>query len=225
MVRSLLRQVPNLLGVIDAPASPAELSQATVVRKRFELDQRSDPYMVDIIRAFRLLDGGSAYVEFGTRDKGNLAWAATKLLPEATVVDVDIDLCADAERRLRHELRGIDYHRITGDSIAADTLAQVRAALGARQADMIFCDSSDIYTHALSEFELYFPLLRSGGVLMYHDCFWEGNATHRGKMQAMQAIDQVVPVYCIYMDEPVHRYRPRPEKTDIWGGVSIIIKP
>jgi hypothetical protein len=225
MVKSPLREVPNLLQAVDAPVLASEVAQAMGVRKRFELDQWQDPYMIDIIRAFRLLDGASAYVEVGTRDKGNLAWVAPKLLPQATMIDVDIDIFDDSERRLRAEIPEIDYHRITGDSIDPSTVAKVRTALGRREAKVVFCDSSHMYSHTLAEFELYYPLLQPGGVLMYHDCFWEGNATHKGKMQAMQAIDQVVPVYCVFMDEPIHRYRPRPTKSDVWGGVSVILKP
>jgi cephalosporin hydroxylase len=119
----------------------------------------------------------------------------------------------------------IDYHAITGDSIALETLAQVKAALGPRQADAIFCDSSHMYNHTLAEFDLYFPLVKSGGVLMYHDCFWEGNEVDKGKCQAMEAIDRLIPVYCVYTTEPVHRFRARSEKGDVWGGVAIIIKP
>lgn len=224
-VGSLFRQIPMILERVDAPVSPVELTAAHAVRKRFELDQWQDPYMVDIIRAFRLLDGAGAYVEIGTRDKGNLAWVAPKLAPQATMVDVDIDRFEDSERRLASEVHGIDYHCITGDSVAPTTAAQVRTALGTRLADMIFCDSSHMYAHTLAEFDLYFPLLRPGGFLMYHDCFWEGNETHKGKAQAMAEIDRIVPVYCVYMDEPIHRYLPRPEKYDVWGGVSIIMKP
>ena len=224
-VSSIFRDIPPMLSRIDAPVSTTELQHSLEIRKRFELDNWQDPYMVDICRAFRLVEGASTYIEVGTRDKGNLAWLAPKLAPGALMIDVDIDRFEESERRLALEIGDIEYHRITGDSIADTTLQQVRTALGDRKADAIFCDSSHMYKHTLAEFDKYFPLLRSGGVLMYHDCFWEGNEHHKGKMQAMLAVDRFVPVYCVYMDEPIHRYMPRSEKTDVWGGVSIIIKP
>jgi predicted O-methyltransferase YrrM len=222
---SIFRQVPPMLQSIDAVVTAADLAQAESVRRRYELDKWTNPYMVDIIRAFRLLDGASAYVEVGTRDKGNLAWLAPKLAPGASMVDVDIDKYDTSQERLCADLVDIDYHAITGDSIALETLAQVKAALGPRQADAIFCDSSHMYNHTLAEFDLYFPLVKSGGVLMYHDCFWEGNEVDKGKCQAMEAIDRLIPVYCVYTTEPVHRFRARSEKGDVWGGVAIIIKP
>jgi predicted O-methyltransferase YrrM len=222
---SIFRQVPPLLQPINAAVAAADLAHAESVRRRYELHDWTNPYMVDIIRAFRLLEGAGAYVEIGTRDKGNLAWLAPKLAPGATMVDVDIDRFDEAKERLCADLVNIDYHAITGDSIARETVAQVKAALGPRQADAIFCDSSHMYDHTLAEFDLYFPLVKSGGVLMYHDCFWEGNEHHKGKCQAMEAIDRLIPVYCVYTTEPVQRYRARSEKGAVWGGVAIIIKP
>lgn len=223
-VPALFRKIPEVLQKVDAPATEDEISEANTVRRRFELDSWQDPYMVDICRAFRLAEGARVYIEVGTRDKGNLAWLAPRLAPGATMIDIDIDKFDESERRLRDELTNIDYHVVTGDSISQTTLNSVTDILDGRNVDLIFCDSSHMFAHTLSEFDRYFPLLRPGGILMYHDCFFEGNDNCKGKMQAMQAIDQFIPVFCVYMNEPVHRYLPRPEKTDVWGGVSILIK-
>lgn len=219
------RAIPFRLECLNAPVAEAEITDALTTRKKYELESWQNPYMTDIIRAFRLVEGAGAYVEVGTRDKGNLAWVASKLVPEALMIDVDIDRFDSSEALLRQEIGDLEYHRITGDSIAPATVAQVRRALGNRLADAIFCDSSHLFSHTLAEFESYFPLVRPGGVLMFHDCFWEGNSTHKGKAQAMAAIDRFVPVYSVFMEEPVTRFIPRPEKTDVWGGVSIITKP
>jgi predicted O-methyltransferase YrrM len=223
-IPTIFRQIPECLRVIDEPIDPSELSQANSVRKRFEMDDCRDPYMVDIVRAFRVVEGANVYIEVGTRDKGNIAWLSKKLAPNATVIDVDLDRFDEAERKLRNELVAIDYHCITGNSISSSTLKQINAVLNGRKADAIFCDSSHMYEHALAEFELYLPLLRSGGVLLFHDCFWEGNEMGKGKCQAMQAIDRFTPVYTVLEREPVHRFIPHPSKGDVWGGVSIIIK-
>ncbi len=224
MAPSILHSIPAQLERLNGPVDDRELAFAAAVRERFELDKWQQPYMVDIIRAFRLVDGARAYVEVGTRDKGNLAWLAHKLLPGAKMIDVDIDEFPASEEKLRSELSHIEYHRITGDSVSTATVSQVAQALGPAGADAIFCDSSHMYDHTLSEFDAYFGLLRPGGVLMYHDCFWEGTPEHKGKAQALQQIDRIIPVYCVYMDEAVHRYRPRSENSDVWGGVAIAVK-
>lgn len=226
MVPSIFRRsLPASLLCIDAEVHQSELDIATSIRKRYEQPDWPEPYMVDVIRAFRVLAGQNVYIEVGTRDKGNLAWVASKLPPSATIIDIDIGRFDDAERMLREEVSPREYHCIMGDCISPQTLLEVRTALRGRQADVVFCDSSHMYDHSLAEFDLYFPLLRPGGYLMFHDAFWEGNSRHKGKAQAMQQLDRMLPVYCVFMNEPIHRFLPRAEKTDVWGGISIIMKP
>ncbi len=89
---------------------------------------------------------------------------------------------------------------------------------------MIFCDSSHMFTHTLAEFDSYFPLLKEGGFLMYHDALWEGNTEEKGKFQALAAINQYFPVWIVYMNFPPFRIFPHPSKGDIWGAVAIIQK-
>jgi predicted O-methyltransferase YrrM len=219
------RSLPASLLCVDAPVDQSELDIANSIRKRYELADWAEPYMVDVVRAFRILAGQSIYVEVGTRDKGNLAWVASKLPTTATLIDIDIERFGVSEKMLREDIVPREYHCITGDSISLETLVEVKKALGGRHADVVFCDSSHMYDHSLAEFELYFPLIRPGGYLMFHDAFWEGNSVHKGKAQAMRELDRMLPVYCVFMNEPLHRFIPRSEKTDVWGGVSIIMKP
>lgn len=224
IVPNIFQQVPSSFLRINDPVSVQELASAVEIRKRYELDEWQNPYLVDVIRTFRLVESASTYIEVGTRDKGNLAWIAPKLSRGAVMIDVDIDRFDSSEARLRQDLHETSYHRVTGNSISDDTLAEVRRCLNGRPADAIFCDSSHMYDHTLAEFDRYFPLLKRGGVLLFHDCFWEGNATDKGKAQAMSAIDRFVPVYCVFMEEPVKRFVPRSDKGDVWGGLSIIVK-
>jgi len=224
-IPSIFRNIPNSLRIAEAPATIDELNAARNARQPYLMESWPDPYMVDMVRAFRILDGANIYVEVGTRDKGNLAWVAPRLAQHAAIVDVDIESFPEQESRLRVTLNhNNEYHCITGDSIADSTLSRVRSALAGREADAIFCDSSHMYEHTLAEFERYFPLVRPGGMLMYHDCYWEGNAQEKGKAQALQQIDRFHPVYVIFMDEPVHRFLPRSTKGDTWGAVALIIK-
>lgn len=224
MVPGIFRELPEKLTITNASATDQDVELAAAVRRRFEMEEYPNPYMVDIIRAFRLVDNASVYIEVGTRDKGNLAWVAPKLAPSGLMVDVDLEQFDDAEKKLRKEIGSLQYARIIGDSIAPTTVADVKKALNGRRADVIFCDSSHMYNHTMSEFDLYFPLVKPGGALMFHDCFWEGNDHDKGKCQALSMIDKYIPVYCIHMNEPTHRFLPRSENQSIWGGVAIILK-
>lgn len=227
-VPSSFLAIPQMLAKSNPPATSAEWQTATTIRRPYcAVGNMPEPYMNCPIRAFRLLDGAQIYIEVGTRDKGNIAWAArTKLTPGATIIDVDLEEFPQHEQMLRQELKSdFNYHRITGNSISDEVLDQVRGALGGRLADGIFCDSSHLYNHTLSEFAIYFSLLRPGGVLMFHDCYWEGNDTEKGKAQALAQIDRFHPVWVAYGDEPIHRFLPLGSKGDgSWGGVAIIVK-
>ncbi len=224
-IPALFRAIPAELSKANPPATAQELSHARTARAPFIIDQWANPYMDDVVRAFRLVENASTYLEIGTRDKRNVAWAAERLAVGATIIDVDIDVFRAQEALLRDKLdQRHHYHCIVGDSVADSTLAKVKMALNGQAADALFCDSSHMHDQALAEFDLYFPLLRIGGILMYHDCYWEGNATDKGKAQALQAIDRLHPVYVAFMNEPIHRFLPRSSKGDVWGGVSIIIK-
>jgi predicted O-methyltransferase YrrM len=227
-VPASFRAIPQFLVKSDPPTTPEEWHTAMAIRRPYcAVGDMPDPYMNCPIRAFRLLEGAQVYIEVGTRDKGNIAWVArTKLVPGATIIDVDIEEFPEHERMLRAELKNdFAYHRIVGDSISDEVLDQVRTALGGRLADGIFCDSSHLYTHTLAEFDRYFSLIRPGGVLMFHDCYWEGNDYDKGKSQALAQIDRFNPVWVSYTDEPIHRFLPLSSKGgDSWAGVAIILQ-
>ena len=224
---SSFRAIPQILAKSNPPTTPAEWHTAMDIRRPyFSIGNMPEPYMNCPIRAFRLLEGARVYIELGTRDKGNVAWMArTKLVPGATIIDVDLEEFPEHERMLRQELKNdFDYHCIIGNSVSDEVLDKVRSALGGRLADGVSCDSSHLYGHTLSEFDRYFSLVRPGGALMFHDCYWEGNGTDKGKSQALAQIDRFNPVWVSYADEPIHRFLPLSSKGgDSWAGVAIIL--
>ncbi len=217
--------VPLRLASMDMPALPEEIDHADTIRRDFLPSHLPPPYMLDVIRAFRVLRGAHVYVEVGTRDKGNLAWVSTLLAHNATIIDVDCETFESAEAALRRFITSDQkYHRITGDSVDTSTVELVQRALNGTLADGIFLDSSHMYDHTLQEVDLYYPLIKDNGFLFLHDAYWEGNVVHKGKCQALQQIDRVVPVFCVFMQEPVHRFLPRSEREDVWGGVGVILR-
>jgi Cephalosporin hydroxylase len=218
--------IPEILRCIEPEATAEEVCEANEIRKLFFLKGGSGAYMIDIVRAFRALSGASVYVEVGSRDKGNIAWLQRRLDPEALIIDVDLEQIAESAQHLINYMSPkLTYVQIEGDSISLDTAFKVQKALGDRRADAIFLDSSHMYNHMLSEFNLYFPLLRPGGLLLIHDIFWQGNEKDKGKAQALQLIDRYFPVYAIMMNEPLRRFFPLSSKADVWGGVGIIVRP
>ena len=226
LIPSIFRDIPESLIAANYPATDDELARAREIRLEYLIPGESEPFMDDIVRAMRLLRGRRHYAEIGTRDRGNIAYAATLLDQNPVIVDVDLLPMPDSERQIAEALAGrATYSLIHGDSADPAVAASVAQALGPDGADVIFCNSSHMYEHTLAELERYWPLVRPGGFLMYQDACWEGNEPDKGKCQALAAIDRHLPVYIIALDEPVHRFLPRSSKGDTWGTVAVIPKP
>lgn len=216
---------PDRLSVVNEPATEEELAKADQVRSEFQLEGGPGAYMTDIVRAFRLACGAECYIEVGTRDKGNIAWLKDIISPSAMVVDVDLEQIVDAKDRLVNYLpESISYHAIEGNSIGFEVINAVHDVLDGRLADVIFLDSSHMYSHFSKEFSLYWQFLKPGGVMLVHDIFWEGNEYEKGKAQAADRIDRYIPVYVVSMNNPVSRFYFQPPHKDSWGGVGIVIK-
>ena len=220
------RRVPAVLSDTVAPAAKDEFDRAMAVRRAFNFPGWPDPYMNDIVRAFRIARGKRTYVEVGSRDKGNVAWLAAHVLADdATIIDIDLEAFPDQEAKLRTYLKPRQtYHSITGDCLAPAVLAKVQAAMLGGKADLIFCDTAHTFQHCLTEFDAYFPLVKTGGAMFIHDCYFEGTADQKGKSQALQQLDRVVPVYVVFADEPTHRHLLRETTKPVWGGCAIVPK-
>jgi len=232
---SRMTDVPRCLDVTNARASEADVDHAIEVRREYFLDIAPNPYMVDVSRAFRLAKGATVYIEVGTQDKGNIAWLArTKLPPGATIIDIDFEAYPENDAKIRAELTasGFDYHPLRGDCLSDEILAQVRDILAGRQADLIFCDSHYTYEHTITEFSLYYPLVKSGGFLFFHDSVWSGDTAaewpemhKRGKGFAIADLDRYYPAYLLEgWDAPVRRFTMPPLPVTYWGTVTMFPK-
>ncbi|RDC75462.1 hypothetical protein DLJ49_01580 [Rhodovulum sp. 12E13] len=225
-IPEVLCRVPAALAPAAAPSTEAQVAEVEEVRRAFRRPESGPGYSVDYARAFRLARGARCYVEVGSRDKGTLAWVSGLLAPDATIVDIDLEHLPEAAARLRTHLRPDQrLVQIEGNSVEEKTLFRLRREIGPEAADLIFLDSSHMYEHTRDEVAKYWTFLKPGGVMLVHDVFWEGNGTGKGKAQLFAALDRVVPVYQIYMNEALCRFHVNPRKGDTWGGFGLIVKP
>lgn len=218
--------IPSWIKRVNSPATEAELDHANAMRRKFFRDENRTPYMVDIVRAFRLAKEKKSYIEVGSRDKGNVAWVSSLLSSNATIVDVDLENDVEAEARVRREIgKNQNYFCIEGNSISEDSIAGVEKYIPRGTCDVIFLDSNHMYYHFLNEMDLYMEILRPGGFMLVHDVVWEGSADQKGKAPACEMIDRHMPVYLVNGNSPVTRFM-RMQKNDAsWGCVGIIQKP
>jgi predicted O-methyltransferase YrrM len=218
--------IPERLSAAQAPAAEGELAAAGAVRRRFAFKGHSEPYVHDIVRAFRLARGLSRYVEIGTHDKGNLAYVSDLLAPDAVIVDVDIAPNPEREKMLRgHARQTQTIHTVIGDSGRDETFERVVGALGGKPADLVFIDGNHTALYHLNDYAMYSRLVRPGGLVFMHDVYWVGDAKVQGSCAATLHIDRLTPVYVVEgPDKPVHRFCPTLAGSDDWGRVGIILK-
>jgi cephalosporin hydroxylase len=223
---------PLSLVQCDVPSSAEEIQKANGVRFEYLLPgETAVPYMEDVVRAFRLAQGAKVYIEVGSQDKGNIAWLArTKLAKGATIIDIDFNAYPENDAKITAELAGFfDYHQIRGDCLSDDVLDQVNTILAGRPADIIFCDSHYTFSHTITEFALYYPLVKQGGFLLFHDAQWPGDPTKegeeglKGKGLAIEQIDRFYPTWMTVGPEiPLHRAMPIANREGHWGTLAII---
>ena len=107
-------------------------------------------------------------VEVGTHKGGN-SFLFCHALPSAKLV-VGVDLCVQNAEKLIHFVRpGQAYRALHGDSQTEAMKRRVMQKLGGCQVDFLFIDGDHSYAGVKADFELYSPLVRSGGLVALHD--------------------------------------------------------
>lgn len=109
-----------------------------------------------------------AVMEIGTAEGGtNFLLGAA--LPSATL-KIGVDLFVRNTRLLKAYSRpGCEQLFVHGSSHAPPVIKHVRALLGDRPLDVLFIDGDHSYEGAKADFEGYLPLVRSGGLIAFHD--------------------------------------------------------
>jgi predicted O-methyltransferase YrrM len=108
--------------------------------------------------------------EIGTSAGGTLYAFTRVAAPDAVIIAVDLVLPAPT-RHLRARL-GRESQTIVGiegDSREPATKQAVERALGGEPLDVLFIDGDHSYDGVRSDFELYGPLVREGGLIGIHD--------------------------------------------------------
>jgi predicted O-methyltransferase YrrM len=112
----------------------------------------------------------SCVLEIGTAAGGTLYLLSRVAAGDALVVSVDVDapyFVRAARRRLARA--GQHVVSVEGNSHDTATRDQVCALLGGRPLDVLFIDGDHSYAGVKRDFDLYAPLVRSGGLIAFHD--------------------------------------------------------
>jgi predicted O-methyltransferase YrrM len=116
-------------------------------------------------------------LEIGTANGGTLFLFSHWPPESATIVSIDLPGGRfgggyPAWRTLLYKsfaLLGQKIHLLRADSHKRDTLEQVKAILDGREIDFLFIDGDHTYEGVKTDFDMYSPLVRKGGIIAFHD--------------------------------------------------------
>jgi predicted O-methyltransferase YrrM len=116
-------------------------------------------------------------LEIGTYRGGTLFVFSQLSDPKATIISLDYSMTfigkflriAQSPFLKRFIRRGQSLFLLRKDSHSPKTLAMVQDILKGQKLDFLFIDGDHRYSGVREDFEMYAPLLRSGGILAFHD--------------------------------------------------------
>ena len=110
-------------------------------------------------------------IETGVAHGGSLVLSASilELLGKGKVVAVDIEIRAHNRAAIEAHPLAHRIELIEGSSIADDTVAAVRRAVGDAKTVVVFLDSNHTEAHVFRELELYGAMVTPGSYLVAHD--------------------------------------------------------
>jgi predicted O-methyltransferase YrrM len=122
--------------------------------------------LLDRVRALR----AERVCEIGTAAGGTLYLLTRVSAPEALLVSIDLAIPAHTRAtRARFARAGQRLVSIEGDSHDVETQQRVERLLAGAKLDVLFIDGDHSYEGVRADFELYSPLVRSGGIIALHD--------------------------------------------------------
>jgi cephalosporin hydroxylase len=116
-------------------------------------------------------------VEIGTHRGGTLVCWAAVAAPAAHLISIDMISAAEGLgardedfARVRGRLQpGQTLTAINGDSHAPETRRQLGRVLAGALVDLLWIDGDHSYDGVKQDFDMYGPLVRSGGLIAFHD--------------------------------------------------------
>ncbi|UUR08089.1 class I SAM-dependent methyltransferase [Sphingomonas glaciei] len=211
------------LSVVQPKATDDEIAATVEQRGKFRVGDYAEPYVADVLRAFRLLRGKKTYLEIGIFDRGNLSYVASLLDDDAILIGVDIQADEERDAVLRASLKpSQQYHVVIGSSRDPEVVAQVGRLLGERKLDGIFIDGDHTAYGAMCDHALYEQYVADDGVILFHDSVWEGDETFKGVCDALDELSRVEPVYMVDGSNPVRRFSRPLWRDSLWGVVAVV---
>lgn len=129
--------------------------------------------LIDFLRPLPL----ETIVEIGTRKGGTLVMWLLISRADAWITSIDLphgpfaggDYVKDVELAAQFRRPAQRVHLIRGDSHAIETRVELVKFLQGRAIDLLFIDGDHAYDGVKQDYEMYAPLVKSGGLVVFHD--------------------------------------------------------
>lgn len=159
-------------------------------------------------------------VEIGTRMGGTLFLFTKMSAPDATVVSIDFPDGHGGGYKKSRELFYRSFaqppqqiHLIKADSHSAETLSSLQDLLKGKPIDFLFIDGDHSYEGVKMDYEMYGPLVRSGGLIAFHD----------NKPTAANSWSGVIPFWDeLEREADTNKFF---GEEDNWGGMGVVRVP
>lgn len=164
----LRREARRLVSLRDAAAGEHALVDELLASQFFRpLQKRSEVLrLLEVVRGLR----PARVCEIGAAGGGTAFLFTHAAAADALVVSVDLEFSAARREAVRgFAQRGQRVVCVRGDSHSEAMLAGVRAHLGGRGLDLLYLDGDHSYEGVETDFRLYAPLVRAGGLVVFHD--------------------------------------------------------
>ena len=131
------------------------------------LQKRTEIFrLVEILKTLR----PAAVCEIGAAGGGTTLLLAESAAPDAVIVTLDLAFTRSRQAALKEFARaGQRLVCLKEDSHGPEAIAAVRDCLAGRELDVLYLDGDHSYEGVKSDFELFTPLVRAGGLVVFHD--------------------------------------------------------
>jgi predicted O-methyltransferase YrrM len=152
--------------------------------------------------------GPRVIVEIGC-DAGGTLWAWSQLPGPPRVIGVDLpggpySVAAFPQAHGAELIIGNSHHK--------GTFARLAEALGGDMADVLFIDADHTYAGVASDYHGYRPLVRPGGLIVFHDIVPHPHVPSVGVRDLWTEISEHWPATEIITDREAQ-----------WGGIGILV--
>ena len=155
--------------------SPTKMAEISVFKGAFQK-------ISELSRLIRMLRRRKlrTVVEIGTF-KGGTMWLWCQIAnDDAYIISIDLKPTTKTEKRIAKYLYGlaVEHQKVSlvrGDSGDIQTKRQLINILGPSKIDFLFIDGDHSYRAVKRDFELYSPLVRKGGIVVFHDILYHPN--------------------------------------------------